>query len=909
MKIIKKQVLRGPNMWSNYRKKLIQVKLDLEEMEEFPTDKIPGFAERIKRMLPTMIEHECSEGVRGGFFERVERGTWLGHVMEHVALEIQSLAGMDAGYGRTRGTGTPGVYHVVFSYEVEEAGLYAIEAAFNIVQAFAKGEDYDINKEVEELRYIAERRGLGPSTKSIVQEAESRGIPWFRVGNNSLIQLGHGKNQTQFQATITSRTSNRAVNIAGDKEETKRILSAARIPVPQGDICKTTTGLFKIISEIGYPIVVKPLDGNQGKGATINISDDDAAVAALEFAKQYSNSVIVEKYIAGFDFRLLVVDNKYVAASKRIPAHVIGDGVQSISELLEMVNMDPRRGDGHGNVLTKIIIDRDSEMMLSKMNYTLDSVPPAGEMVFLKSTANLSTGGTAVDVTDEVHPENIFMAERIGGIVGLDICGIDVMASDLSIPLRESKGAVLEVNAAPGLRMHLAPSEGQPRNVAAAIVDMLYPPGKPSRVPLIAITGTNGKTTTSRLMAYMAKQKGYKVGFTTTDGIYLNDYLIEKGDTTGPISAQFVLRDPSVDFAVLETARGGILRAGLAFDECDIAIVTNIKGDHLGINDINTIEELANVKAVVPRSAKKDGWAILNAEDEYCVKISSELSSNVAWFSLSKHNDIISRQIAEGKPAMVVEDGWIVLLQGDQAIKIEEVTKVPISFEGTAHFMVANAMAASLAAYLSGFEISDISGSLRSFVPGYEQTPGRLNMFEFKKFRVLVDYAHNVHGYAAMESYLKNVKASRKIGIISGIGDRRPEDIKECAATACRMFDHVIIRQDHSLRGRSEEEINNILLDGIASSNEGSSYETISDEAKAVRHALDMAQEGDLIVALSDVYQKVVEVLKFEQQKELMEPEVTAASSTDNKSAYQSTHNVMHNNNNNNNNNYYGRPA
>lgn len=902
MKILKRQVLRGPNIWSNYRKKLIQVRLDLEEMENFPTDKIPGFAERIKSLLPGMIEHECSEGVRGGFFTRVERGTWLGHVMEHIALEIQAMAGFKTGYGRTRGTGERGIYNMVFAYEVEEAGLYAVDASFAIVQALVHGEDYDVAHDVDEIRKIAQRHELGPSTKSIVDEAERRGIPWFRVGSNSLIQLGQGKNQVQFQATVTAKTGLRAANIASNKDYTKKLLADAKIPVPKGSICKSIEGLYEIIDEIGYPVVVKPLDGNQGKGATINITTPDAAAAAFEFAKKYGDHIIVEKYISGFDFRILVVDNKFVAASKRIPAHVTGDGIKSIDQLIEIVNQDPRRGDGHANVLTKILIDRDSEIMMEKQGYDLSSVPKPGEIVYLKSTSNLSTGGTAIDVTDEVHPENIFMAERIAAIVGLDICGIDLMAFDLTTPIKDNDGAVIEVNAAPGLRMHLSPSEGKPRNVASAILDMLYPPGKPSRIPLVAITGTNGKTTTSRLMSHMAKQRGFRVGYTTTDGIYIDDFQIEKGDTTGPVSAQFVLRDPSVEFAVLETARGGILRAGLAFSECDIAIVTNIKGDHLGLNDINTIEDLANVKAVVPRSVKKDGWAILNAEDEHCVKISKELDCNIAWFSLSRYNEVITKQIAESKPVMVVDEGWITLIIGNQEFRIEKVTKVPISFQGTANFMVANAMAASLAGYLSGFGLDEIADSLRSFIPGYEQTPGRLNLFQFKKFKVIVDYAHNVHGYAAIEDYLKNVPAKRKIGIISGIGDRREEDLRECAAIACKMFDHVIIRQDHSLRGRTEEEINSILLDGIFASKKCISHEIIADEAKAIKHALEIAQEGDLIVALSDLYQSVVDVIKSEMEKEQL---ATGSSSPlSDTPLLVPPHSLIHPNT-----NYYGRPA
>ena len=604
MKILKIQALRGPNLWSVNRKKLIQMRLDLEEMEQSPTDKIIGFRERIEAMFPTMIEHRCSEGCKGGFFMRVEKGTWMGHVIEHIALEIQTLAGMDTGFGRTRETKTPGVYNVVFSYTEENVGLFAAESSVRIAEALAAGTDYDLEADLQKMREIRERVRLGPSTGSIVEEAVSRDIPWIRLGTNSLVQLGYGINQMRFQATITCKTSNIAVDIACDKEETKRMLSNASIPVADGDICVDEEDLEDTIKKIGYPIVIKPLDGNHGKGASINVKTWEGAVEGLAYAKKYSRRVIVEKFITGFDFRVLIIDNKLVAAAKRVPANVVGDGKNSIQQLIDTTNKDPRRGYGHENVLTQIEIDRDSEDLLEKLGYTVDTIPKKEEIVYLKSTANLSTGGTSVDVTDMMHPENIFICERISRVIGLDICGVDIMAENLTQPLKENGGCILEVNAAPGFRMHLAPSEGLPRNVAAPVIDMLYPPGKQSRIPIIAVTGTNGKTTTTRLIAHIVKNNGYKVGFTTSDGIYIQNHMMEKGDTTGPISAEYILKDPTVEFAVLETARGGILRSGLGFNRCDIAIMTNVAADHLGLADIHTLEDLAKVKSVVVRSVK-----------------------------------------------------------------------------------------------------------------------------------------------------------------------------------------------------------------------------------------------------------------------------------------------------------------
>lgn len=868
MKILKIQVLRGPNVWSNYRKKLIQMRLDLEELENYPTDKIPGFRERLQNLIPSLIEHRCSEGHRGGFFLRVEMGTWMGHVIEHIALEIQTLAGMKVGYGRTRSTYEEGVYNVVFAYTEEEAGLYAAHAAVRIAEALIKGEAYNIDTDIEKLKEICEDKCLGPSTGSIVKEAERRGIPWLRLGNDSMIQLGYGANQMRFQATTTCKTNVLAVDIACNKKRTKEMLDMAGIPVPKGNICRTETELKESIEDLGYPLVVKPLDGNQGKGATININSWTEAVGALYHAQTISNDVIVERYIKGFDFRILVIDNKYVAAAKRIPAHVKGNGIDTIKDLIEAINNDPKRGNGHGNVLTKIKVDRDTEEMLQKYGYTLQSVPYVDEIVFLKSTANLSTGGCSVDVTDEIHPENITLAERVAKIIGLDICGIDIMAENLSEPILQTGGAVIEVNAAPGFRMHLAPTLGQPRNVAAPVIDMLYPNGKPSRIPIIGVTGTNGKTTTTRLLAHIAQTSGFKTGYTTTDGIYINGQLHEKGDTTGPTSAQYVLRDPSVEFAVLETARGGILRSGMGYDTCDIAVITNIKEDHLGLNDIHTLDDLAEVKGVVARSVKTDGWAILNAEDEQCLKIADDLDCNVAFFSLNENNGHITKLCNDGKTVAVFENGYITIMKGHKKIRIIDVANVPLTIGGKVKFMIANALAATLAAHLWGFTTRQITQSLQNFVPGYEQTPGRMNMFEFRKFNVMVDYAHNPHGYAAVEDYLKHITAKRKVGIISGLGDRRDEDIKECAVIAGRMFDHVIIRQEHDLRGRTEEDINRLLLDGLNCCEKSVTHEYVAEETEAIRHAIEIAEEGDFIIALTDQIIPVVSVIKEYLAKE-----------------------------------------
>jgi cyanophycin synthetase len=638
--------------------------------------------------------------------------------------------------------------------------------------------------------------------------------------------------------------------------------------VASGSICVDEEDLEDTIKKIGYPIVIKPLDGNHGKGASINVTNWENAKAGLAFAKEYSRRVIVEKFITGFDFRVLVIDNKLVAAAKRVPAHIIGNGKNTIQELIDLTNLDPRRGYGHENVLTEITVDRDTLDLLEKLQYTLETIPEKDTLVYLKSTANLSTGGTSVDVTDMMHPENIFLCERISRVIGLDICGVDIMAENLTQPLKENGGVILEVNAAPGFRMHLAPSEGLPRNVASPVIDMLYPLGKPSRIPIIAVTGTNGKTTTTRLLAHIVKNNGYKVGFTTSDGIYVQNHMMEKGDTTGPSSAEYILKDPTVEFAVLETARGGILRSGLGFSRCDIAIITNIQEDHLGLSDIHTLDDLAKVKVTVAKSVKKDGWAVLNADDPYCVKIASELTCNVAFFSLDEENPLLKKLAKEGKIVAVYENGFITIKKGDWKIRIERATLVPLTLGGKAKFMIANVLAATLASYLWGFKTEDISLALQTFIPSAAQTPGRMNIFEFKKFKVLIDFAHNPAGYLGIEDYLKSVVANKKIGIIAGVGDRRDEDIKECGKIAGRMFDHIIIRQEKYLRGRTEEEIINLILEGVNESNREVTYEIITKETEAIKHAINSAEDGSYITALSDVVTNAIDLVQEYLDKE-----------------------------------------
>ena len=865
MKILEIKVMKGPNYWSVRRHKLVVMLLDLEDLEQKPTDKIPGFLERIKDMFPTMYSHRCSEGVEGGFFTRVEEGTWMGHVIEHIALELQTLAGMETGFGRTRSTSKEGVYHVVFSYIEEEVGKATATASVEIARRLVEGEDFDINGFIQELREIREKVRLGPSTGSIVTEAIHRGIPWIRLNKNSLVQLGYGMNQRRIQATVAGTTSNIAVEIACDKEDTKNLLEAAEVPVPRGRIIYTEEELEAAIKRIGYPVVLKPINGNHGRGATTNIKDWGSAQLAFEIAKKHSRAIICEKFITGYDFRLLVINYKFICAARRTPACVTGDGKSTLQQLIDAVNADPRRGYGHEKVLTQIKVDAVTEKILADKELTLESIIPKGEELMLKPTANLSTGGTSTDVTDFVHPNNIFLAERIARIIGLDICGIDIMAPDLSTPLEENGGAVLEVNAAPGFRMHIEPSEGLARNVAEPVIDMLYPPGSSARIPIIGITGTNGKTTTTRLTAHLVKSMGHKVGFTTSDGVYIQNQMMMKGDCTGPISAEFVLKDPTVDFAVLECARGGILRAGLGFHRCDIGIVTNISADHLGLGGIDTVEQLARVKSVVVQSVMPEGFAILNADDDLVYKMREGLECHVAFFSCDPKSKRIKEHCSKNGIAAVYDEqtDMIYIQKGAWKIQIDKAHQIPLTQSGKALFNVMNIMPAVLAGYLRGFTVVDIRQALQTFIPSPAQTPGRMNLFQFKNFQVLADYAHNPAGFAVLKAYVDKVQASRKIGIISGTGDRRDEDIRDLGEIAANMFDEIIIRQDKHLRGRTEDNIIQLLTEGIQRKKPDMPVQVILKELQAIDHAVKNAPKDSFIVICSDV---VTDALNYIQK-------------------------------------------
>jgi len=869
MKIVEIKVLKGPNYWSVRRPKLIQMKLDLEEMEQRPTNSIPGFRQRLEKLFPSLYEHRCSVGEPGGFFQRVDEGTWMGHVIEHVALELQTLSGMDTGFGRTRGAGDPGVYYVVFSYMEEDAGVYAARASVRIVQSLIDDAPYDLQPDIQQLREIREDTRLGPSTGCIVDEAVKRGTPFIRLNKQSLVQLGYGIHQKRIRATIASTTGNIAVDIACDKEETKNLLEAAEIPVPRGTVIRTEEGLQEAVDKYGYPLVIKPIDGNHGKGNTTNITTWEQAIKALEAAKKYGRSVIVEKFITGFDFRVLVINYKFICAALRTPASVIGDGKNNIQYLIEETNKDPRRGYGHEKVLTQITIDQFTQKMLDEKGYQVDTVPAKGELVLLKPTANLSTGGTSTDVTDEVHPANIFMCERIAKIIGLDICGIDIMASDLRTPVTENGGAILEVNAAPGFRMHIEPSEGLARNVAEPVVDMLFPKGSAGRIPIIAITGTNGKTTTARLTAHIAKAAGKKVGYTTSDGVYIQNQLMMKGDCTGPLSSLFVLKDPTVDFAVLECARGGILKSGLAFQHCEVAIVTNVAADHIGLGGINSVDQMAKVKAVVAETVFPHGYAVLNADDDLVYQMKDDLSCNIALFSMNENNPRIKSHCAGGGLAAVFENGFVSILKGTWKIRVMNVKDIPLTYEGKAVHNINNCLPAVMATYLfRDITIEDIRSALTSFVPSSTQTPGRLNFFNFRNFTMLADFAHNPHGLKLLGDFVSKLDYPAKIGVISGTGDRRDEDIRELGEISAQYFDEIIIRCDKNLRGRTADEIISLLKEGIEKEKPGMPTITIANENEALEYIYAHPKKGALYTVMCDVVAGALDKIRELKERE-----------------------------------------
>jgi len=850
MEIKELRALRGPNFYSRYP--VIFMKLDIGKLEEKPTDLVPGFRAEIEAMMPTLMEHECSLGKRGGFLERVTRGTWAGHVTEHIAIELQCLAKTDVGFGKTYNTDDIGIYNVVYRYRDEAVGLEAGKFAVQIVEQLYKNESTIIQPFVHELKRIREKRLYGPSTQSIVNEAKKRGIPQIRLNENSYVQLGYGVHQRKIQATIMDNTSALGVEIADDKESTKNLLSSLGIPVPEGYTAQNIDEAMRIIASIGYPVVVKPLTGNHGRGITTHINTGEELKIAFQIAAKVCGTVLIEKFLVGADYRVLVIDGKFAAAALREPAHVVGNGKDTIQELITEINTNPARGYGHEKNLTRITIDNMTERLLSIKKLSLQSILPAGEKVFLKSTANLSTGGSALDVTGDVHPLVKSMVERISRIVGLNVVGIDIIAPSLQIPLKYGESGVVEVNAAPGFRMHLNPSNGTPRNIAAQIVDMLFPPGAAHNVPLVAVTGTNGKTTTVRLISHILQLNGNTVGMTSTDGVEIDNEPIMVGDYSGPEGAKKVLMDSTIDHAVLEVARGGILRRGLGFDECDVGILLNITSDHLGEGDINTLEDLARLKSTLIETVKPTGYSIFNADDPLVLSFLDKTKGQTILFSVKPDNPVLKENLEQGNMNVIYEEDQIKIQKGGWTASVANVLEIPITYNGKALFNIQNVLAAVAATSALGLNDIQIRAGLVSFSPSIGQSPGRMNIFDLDNFKVLIDYGHNIGAIEATGEFIQELAPGKKIRMAAGTGNRRAEDIIEFGTTLSSYYDHVIIT-DPDPRNRKHGETTQLVRQGLLQGGFTDDMITlISDERKATKVALDMADQGDLIVLQAD---------------------------------------------------------
>jgi cyanophycin synthetase len=865
LRVTRVRALRGPNYWR--LAPVIACDVRLGALESVSSVDAPGFNDRLLDALPTLASHPCSLGAPGGFVERLHSGTHIPHILEHVSLELQNLAGSDVGFGRVVASGDAGVWWVIVAYDEEDVGLQSVRDAISLVRAALGGPPFDADASIRELQDLYERVRLGPSTWAIVEEARRRGIPVRRLNSRSLVQLGLGRNLRRIQATLTDHTSAIAIEIAQDKDDTKRVLEAIGLPVPHGAVAESAEQAVELAQEIGFPVILKPLDLSHGRGISPRLTDEAAVREAWTRVSQISERLIVEQFAEGRDHRVLVIGGKVVAAAERVPAHVIGDGGHTIRELIDAANEDPRRGIGHTKVLTRLECDDGVVEFLARSGLTLASVPNDGERVYLTATANLSTGGTSIDRTDEIHPSNVTACEMAAGVVGLDIAGIDVITPDISVPFRENGAAIIEVNAAPGVRMHTHPTEGEPHNVGAPVIDMLYPPGAPTTIPVVSVTGTNGKTTTVRLIAHIFRHTGKTVGFTTTDGVYLNNRLVIEGDMTGPFSANIILSNPTVDVAVLETARGGILRAGLGFDECDVGIVLNVSADHLGLGGINTLEQLAEVKSVIAAVVKREGHAVLNADDPLVLAMRERSPGDVVLVSTSPdENPAVEEHLARSGIAVLVERNTFVIRRGRLRIPIAAAHEVPLMMGGAARFQRGNILSAIAAAYVQGIRYDDIRAGLLSFFPSPALTPGRLNLMRVGRGRILVDYAHNAAAVGGLMELVLGIDAGRRVGVITAPGDRRDEDIRELARLAAQL-DHVIIKEDNDLRGREPGEIAGLVRDGlVAGGLSEDEIEVVADELDAVDRGLPLLDDRDLLVVLADDVAAVLEHLRGRSQ-------------------------------------------
>ena len=867
MRILDKAVFVGPSLYAHFP--VIRLDIDLGPLEDWPSGKLGSeFTDPLIAALPGLKAHGCSYGKPGGFVRRLTEGegTWMGHILEHMALELQNVAGEMVTFGKTRSQGPRGQYYVVYQYEQEEVGLEAGRLALTLLHSLLPAElrpegsvpsGFDFAAERDEFIRFAQRRALGPSTMALVRAAEDRRIPWIRLNEQSLIQFGHGRYQQRIQATVTSRTPHIAVELASDKEETNRILGNLGLPVPRQRLVQNAEAAVAAAEKVGYPVVVKPFNANHGRGISIHLSTAEQVRTAFALAREHSRSVIVESFIVGEDHRMLVINGELAAVAKRVPGHVVGDGKHTIEELVEQVNQDPRRGVGHERVLTRLVFDNQAETLLARKGYTRQTVPGDGERVYLRSTGNLSTGGTATDMTDVVHPDNIEMAVRAVKAIGLDVGGVDFLSSDIAESYKEIGGAICEVNAAPGFRMHMAPSEGRPRDVGGAVLDMLFPPGTPSRIPIAAVTGTNGKTTTARMLAHIQKLAGHHVGLTSTDGVYIDGQRTVSGDMTGPLATRMVLSDPSVDVAVLEIARGGLLRAGMGVRHCDVGAVLNVKADHLGLRGIRDLGQLAEVKRIVVEVARDT--AILNADDPLCLKMADYTQAkHLCYVTMDPQHELVREHIQAGGRGMVLESGikgqMITLYDHGSHIPLLWTHLIPATLEGRAMHNVQNAMFAAAMAFSMGLKLEDIRHGLRTFDTTFFQAPGRMNIYDEHPFKVILDYGHNPAAVEVMCDLVKRLDIpGRRLCVLAAPGDRRDQDIADIGRIAAGFFDRYICRRDDNLRGRRPDEVPQLLRDAlVANGVPPDQILVIPEEQAAVEAGLREAEAGDLLLIFGD---------------------------------------------------------
>lgn len=860
MEIQQLKVYDVPNIFST-REPIVKIQVKLEEFADTPTKDIEGLNENILRLFPGIKDHKCAKAYAGGFVERLEEGTYLAHVTEHLCLETQRMLGYDIKHGKARQV-KDDIYNIIFSCAHPEIGKACGTFVIDTVNGLICGQEVNMDKEMQRLKKLCAKYDLGVSTKAIIEEAKRRGIPVSLVNGGELVRLGYGRHQKLLSATLYEGTSSIAVDIACDKQLTKTLLDEVLIPVPFGKACQNPEDALQTVKELGYPVVLKPKNGNKGKHVYINIRCEDELKWAFSQAKGFEGEVIVEKYIQGRDYRLLVVNGKFIAAAERIPAQVKGDGIHTIKQLIDIENTNELRGEDHEKPLTRIYIDDSMKNSIAKQGFTLESIPSRNNTVLLRENANLSSGGMAVDCTDIVHPKNREVAELAAETIGLDIAGIDMVIPDIAMPMEKGYGAIVEVNAAPGIRMHLNPAKGVRRDVVSPVIDMIHPENEPFTIPIVSITGTNGKTTTTRMISHILQNAGYTTGTTTTHGIFINDKCLEEGDTSGPKSARRVLYNKEIDAAVLETARGGIIRDGLAYEKADVAVFTNLTGDHLGIDGINTLEELLHIKSLVTEAVKDDGACVLNADDPWVMKAREKANGHMVLFSMDESNPLLMEHVHNNGCAVYKKDDRIFVSHNGIHEEVIKIADIPATLNGGLKHNIYNSMAAIGACFSLGISLESISGTLRAFACDAFINPGRFNIYDMGDFKVVLDYGHNVDGYRVTIEGLKNLNPSRLIGIIGVPGDRRNEDLEKIGRLSGLTFDEIIIKEDEDLRGRKPFEAARILLKGVLQGNSGkNNVEIIQNELEALKRAFAKAKSGDVIVIFFEKMEPLAEFL------------------------------------------------